>query len=160
MPHLPGPVLSIDLGDVRTGIAVCDDLGLLAVPRGVLTGLSRDALVAEIIALAAKEKAALVVVGLPLNMDGSEGPRAKVTREFGTALEAAGSPRVIYHDERLTSYDAESRLHAAGHRRRKHTANASRGGQHKQSRKPSLEDKSDAVAAALILESWIEQQRG
>lgn len=110
--------LAVDLGDRRTGLAVGDDetgfvapLEVLEIPRG-------PALLAAVAERVRGHDADVVVVGLPLNMDDSEGPRAKISRAFAAELgEAAGRP-VELVDERLTSFEAESQLAGRGHTRR------------------------------------------
>ncbi|RMH25769.1 MAG: Holliday junction resolvase RuvX [Planctomycetota bacterium] len=127
--------LAIDLGDVRTGLAVGDDETRLATPAGVVEA-SGDRLVEAIERTAADHGVGAVVVGLPLNMDGTEGPRARATRAFGGALGARLGLPVHYADERLTSAEAGWRLAGSGLTR----------GQKKNRR--------DAVAAAAILRSF------
>jgi putative transcription antitermination factor YqgF len=140
---LPGPILAVDFGEVRTGIAVCDDLGLLPVPRDAINGLSQDECAAEIARLCKEERAAIVVLGLPLNMDGSEGNQAAIVRVFGKLLVEAGCPALEYQDERLTTYEAESLLQDAGVKRR-----------NKKGGRP-MRDKADSVAAVVILVAWL-----
>lgn len=133
-------LLGIDLGSVRVGVAVCDELGLAARPLSVLRrrGGARDLDAIE--RLVREQEAGAVVLGLPLNMDGSEGPVAQRTRRFAAALEERLRPLgvpVRLWDERLTSWEAEDLLREKGltPRRRR--------------------ERVDAVAAALILESYL-----
>ncbi len=102
-------LLAVDLGDKRTGLAIGDTetrsvfpLTTLHVPRG-------DPLVAEVAKALQEHGADAIVVGLPLNMDGTEGPRAELTRAFGDQLAACAEVPVHYQDERLTSFEAEYR---------------------------------------------------
>ncbi|MCP4758625.1 MAG: Holliday junction resolvase RuvX [Planctomycetes bacterium] len=102
-------LLAVDLGDKRTGLAVGDTetrsvfpITTLHVPRG-------DALLAEVVKAIREHGADAIVVGLPLNMDGTEGPRAKLTRDFGDQLAERVQVPVHYQDERLTSFEAEYR---------------------------------------------------
>jgi len=118
-PGLSQRALGIDLGEVRVGIARSDSLGMLAHPfetirvetkakRGLETVIDR---VAEIVA---KEKIVVIVVGLPRNMDGTEGPAAAKARLFADRLGAVTSCGVRLLDERLTTVAAQKALHASG----------------------------------------------
>jgi putative Holliday junction resolvase len=135
-------ILGIDYGGKRIGLAVCDPEERIASPervvasRGDVTG---DA--AAVAAVAAELDAAAFVVGLPLNMDGTEGDQAKRTRAFGDALGAASGKPVHYWDERLSSHAADTRLAGRGLTR----------GKKKQ--------RQDAVAAAIILTDYLEANR-
>lgn len=133
-------LLGLDLGAVRIGVAVCDELGLTVRPLSFIArhGGRRDLLAIE--RLVREQEACGVVLGLPLNMDGSEGPAAQKTRRFAQALhshlEALKVPVHLW-DERLSTWEAEGILRQEGVR-------ASR-----------RREKVDAVAAALILESYL-----
>ena len=115
-------VMSIDLGDVRTGVAVSDVTGFLAGRSMTITQRDRDKLLEEILVLIEKEKPGEVVLGLPVNMDGTEGPRAEKSRIFGSRLhETCGLP-VKYMDERGSSISANRILSDAGKKRGKQRA--------------------------------------
>jgi len=119
------------------GLAVTDSGGLIATPLEVIPAKGA----AERIAKTAEDlDVGTVVVGLPLNMDGSEGPSALFAREFAAELEALGL-RVELLDERLTTVTAERGLIEAGHRR---------------GRRREIQD---AVAAAVLLEAYLAHQR-
>ncbi|MBQ2650708.1 MAG: Holliday junction resolvase RuvX [Clostridia bacterium] len=134
-------VMSIDLGDVRTGVAVSDVTGFLAGRSMTITQRDRDKLLEEILVLIEKEKPGEVVLGLPVNMDGTEGPRAEKSRIFGDRLhEACGLP-VKYMDERGSSISANRILSDAGKKRGKQRAQV------------------DAVAAAIILQNYLDSKR-
>jgi putative Holliday junction resolvase len=142
MPEDIGKTLAVDHGGKRIGLAVCDELGLIAMPlRVVEVGRNRDAVFAEVAAVARAENAVRLVVGLPLNMDGTEGPQAQEARRFGDELGRRTGLPVEYVDERLTSYAAEHALRAAELTRGKKKARL------------------DAVAAAMILNAWLEARR-
>jgi putative Holliday junction resolvase len=103
-------LLGVDLGDKRTGLAAGDTetasvfpLSTLHVPRG-------ESLIAAVAAEAVEHDAEAIVLGLPLNMDGTEGPRATLTRTFGEQLQGRTGLTIYYQDERLTSFEAEHRL--------------------------------------------------
>ena len=129
--------LAIDLGDKRTGIAVGDDETGIASPVAGLPIVPGPALLRTIVRAIEEHAPDGVVLGLPLNMDGSEGPQAQRTRAFGTELEAVIDRPLYYQDERLTSYAAEQRLSGSGRT-------------HKQKKKVR-----DALAAAEILEDFL-----
>jgi putative pre-16S rRNA nuclease len=107
-------LLGIDHGRRRIGIAVADSETRVAFARPAVLRAGAAG-VAAVVALARDEGVDLVVVGLPRNMDGSEGPQAAVARAFGEALVGTGLP-VTYVDERLTSWEAGQRLGSAAHR--------------------------------------------
>jgi putative Holliday junction resolvase len=132
--------LAVDHGEKRTGLAICDKGENMASPLKVLTGQAE--LVAQIVKVVRDEEIESIVVGLPLNMDGTEGPRVKSVRIFGDALEKVAQVPVIYHDERLSSFDAEKKLAGLDLTRKK--------------KKKHL----DAVAAASILEAFLEHKHG
>ena len=75
-------ILSVDLGKARTGLAVCDKTMFLASPIGVIEEWNREKLAQRVVETAQERKAELIVVGLPKNMDGTEGNSAKGAREF------------------------------------------------------------------------------
>jgi putative holliday junction resolvase len=99
-------ILAIDFGERRTGLAVSDELGITA--QGLDTVEVKDeALLPEIIAKIALEKnVGEIVIGLPLNMDGTESEKSKKVREFGAVLSEKTSLPVFYRDERMTSMQA------------------------------------------------------
>ena len=130
--------MGLDVGTKTVGVALSDELGFTA--QG-LTTVRRTNLKADLAALEsiAREHAVeRVVVGLPLNMDGSEGPRALASRQFGAALEQALGLPVDFWDERLTTVAAERALLEADVSRQK--------------RKQLI----DKVAASLILQGWLD----
>lgn len=135
--------IALDVGDVRIGVAVSDLLGITANPRETYVR-KKDNIDADIVYFcdyAKKEDADAFVLGLPKNMDGTEGDRALVTRQFGDMLaEASGLP-VLYQDERLTTVSAERMLIDADVRREK--------------RKKVI----DKVAATIILQSFLDSHR-
>ena len=132
--------IGLNVGDVRIGVAVSDLMGICANPRETYTRKKEDpAADADYFAEYAKrEDADAFVMGLPRNMDGSEGPRAELTREFGSLLEERSGLPVVYVDERLTTVSAERLLIEADVRREK--------------RKKVV----DKIAAAIILQSYLD----
>lgn len=134
-------ILSVDYGDKRTGIAVCDRLEMLASPVTVIWGDYAPKVIDEIEKIAAEYKVERIVVGLPKNMDGSEGERAEKCREFANALFEKAGIETVMTDERLTTVSAHKALNA----------NNVRG----QKRKNIV----DAVSAVMILESYLTQRK-
>ncbi len=101
-----GKILSVDFGDVRTGLAVSDISRFLATGIGYISPGGLDKTV-EAVALVAKEQRAVaIVVGLPKNMDGSEGARAERCKKFAARLEGASGLPVAMFDERMTTMTA------------------------------------------------------
>lgn len=134
--------MGLDVGTKTVGVAVSDLLGLTgqAVTTVRRTNLKND--FAELKRLCEEYEVTRVVVGLPLNMDGSEGPRAEASRAFGTMVEERLGLPVEYWDERLTTVAAQRTLLEADLSREK--------------RKQVV----DRLAAALILQGWLDARRG
>jgi len=130
-------ILGVDLGKARTGIAICDKDEIMATPLGVINEHNREKLIEKIITAVAENKAEMIVVGLPKNMDSSEGDSAKNAREIGNILaEKSGLP-VNYSDERGTTITAHGYLNQTNTRGKKRKAVV------------------DVVAATLILEDYL-----
>lgn len=134
-------ILSVDLGKARTGIAVCDKGEMLASPVEVIREHNRERLLQRVSALAQERKAEMLVLGLPRNMDGSEGESAQNARAFGAELHALCGLPVDFSDERGTTITAHSFLNETNTRgkRRKETV--------------------DAVAATIILQNYLDFRR-
>lgn len=132
-----GAALAIDHGTKKTGFAVSDALGVSIEPLGVFQGTG-EALLDRIGELLAERTIRTFVVGLPLNADGTPGPRAQDAEAFGKTLQARfPDQELAWVDERWTTKEAEARLTDAGFR-----------GKERKARK-------DAWAAALLLEEWL-----
>ena len=119
--------LCIDLGDKRTGLALGDDETRIVSPiDDVVAPRLSDALMNSMIKTIDQQRPHALVVGLPLNMDGTEGAAAKSVREFGTQLAIKSQLPVHYQDERLTSYAADQRLAQSGrtHKQKKELRDA------------------------------------
>ncbi|MEZ4300832.1 MAG: Holliday junction resolvase RuvX [Polyangiaceae bacterium] len=136
-------VCAVDLGKVRVGVAVSDELGAMAHPRPALDGQNRKALLAGLSALAEAEGITLFVVGLPVEMGGAEGPAAQRALKFAEALANATGRSVEVLDERLTTVEAARRIGEAGKRRR------AQQGEHRQ-----------RTSAAVLLQAWLDARRG
>lgn len=134
-------ILGIDLGKARTGVAICDKGELLASPLTVVTEYHREQLVEKLAVLAKENKAELLAVGLPRNMDGSEGESAQNAREVGALLEEATGLPVEFVDERGTTITAHGYLNETNTRGKKRKAVV------------------DAVAATVILEDCLRRRR-
>jgi len=132
-----GRVIGLDHGSRRIGVAVGDTETGLAFARPALRRTQEAADLKALANLAEAEGADTYVVGLPLNMDGSEGPQAAAAREFGAKLTEAGFP-VAFVDERLTSWQAGDELARSGRRPARRSGEL------------------DSVAARLILQEYLD----
>ena len=115
-------ILGIDLGKARTGVAICDRGELLASPLTVVNEHNRERLVERLAALARENRAELLAVGLPRNMDGTEGESAKNAREIGALLEEAAGLPVAFVDERGTTVTAHGYLNETNTRGKRRKA--------------------------------------
>ena len=133
-------VLGIDHGDARIGLAVSDELGMLAHPLETIYLRDTADPFARIAAILARDKISQIILGLPRNMDGSYGPAAVKVRAFGEKLKATCACEVKLWDERLTSVAAQRSLHEAG----RNVKNS--------------REVIDQVAAQMILQGWLDAQ--
>lgn len=134
-------VLAIDYGDARTGIAISDYTGLLVGTTDVIHSRKPDVTAREIARLAREHGAQRLVMGFPRNMDGTEGPRAALYRDFAAQVEAETGMPVVLWDERRTTVEAHQILSDCNY--------------HGKKRKDTV----DAVAASLILEGYLSYLR-
>ena len=134
-------VMSIDYGDVRTGVALSDTRGILASPYCVINQSYQPKLVDEIVKIIKKNKVDKIVIGLPRNMDGSYGYRCDECKDLGNALLEKINIEVVYEDERLTTVMAHNILSENNVRGKK--------------RKETV----DAVSAVMILQSYLDKNR-
>ncbi len=130
-------ILGVDLGHARTGLAVCDPAERLASPLTVLCQRNPDRLAEQIVEEARRVGAEALVVGLPRNMDGSEGESAQLARAMGQRLAALSGLPVDFLDERGTTLTAHGYLNETNTRGKKRKAVV------------------DAVAAVIILEDYL-----
>lgn len=130
-------IMGIDYGDARTGVAISDLLCSIVGSTYVVPSRNTDKAIADIVRLAKENSVGLIVVGLPRNMDGSEGPRAELCRQFAKLLEEATGLETVMWDERRTTVEAHNIL--------------SQHNYHGKKRKDTV----DAVAASLILEGYL-----
>ena len=105
--------LGIDHGEARIGLAIADDLGMLAHPLETIHLKETPDPVARIAAIVARDKIEIIILGMPRNMDGSYGPAAEKVRAFAEKLRATSGCEVKLWDERLTSVAAQRALHEA-----------------------------------------------
>ena len=134
-------IMAIDYGDARTGVAISDATGLLAGFTTVIHSRKSEQVLDELAALIAAHGVDELVMGFPRNMDGTEGPRAELYRDFAALVEDTAGLRPVLWDERRTTVDAHRILFEAGKNARK--------------RKKTV----DAVAASLILEGYLDHRR-
>jgi putative Holliday junction resolvase len=132
-------ILGIDVGEARIGLALSDDLGMLAHPAETIH-VKEGKPIQRVADVVRREKVSTVVIGLPRNMNGTYGPAADKVREFAKKLQALAPCTVKFWDERLTTVAAQKSLHQAG-------KNV------KQSRQVI-----DQVAAQLILQGYLDSQ--
>lgn len=130
-------IMAIDFGDQRTGLAVSDLLGMLCGEAWTMKEWDMARAAQRISQEAKAREVGTLVLGLPKNMDGTEGPRAEKARDFKAMLEAESGLPVVLWDERRSSIEAHNILHAAGKREKQHRKTV------------------DAVAASLILEGYL-----
>ena len=134
-------IMAIDYGDARTGVAFSDMSGMIAGETLVLEEWNAARLAERLAALYADRRAERIVIGCPVNMDGSRGARAEKSDELAARLVDLTGAEVIPIDERRTTVDAHRILSENGKRMKKHKATV------------------DAVAAALILETYLNSLR-
>ena len=129
--------MAVDLGTVRTGVAVSDELGMLAQPWKTLPG--GDAALEAVVSAVGEVKPVRVLVGLPRNMDGSYGPAAEGARAFAEQLKSRVPCPVDLWDERLTTVSAQRALRESGRKARDQRGVV------------------DQVAAQFLLQSWLDR---
>jgi putative holliday junction resolvase len=133
--------VALDPGKVRVGVAIDDELGLLAHPRGTLDGRDRRGLLAALRDMADREDVRRFVVGLPLDMKGREGTSARASRTLAQEIADATGRSVELWDERLTTVQAQRALQASERRGARARARI------------------DEAAACAILQSWLDARR-
>lgn len=138
----PGRVAALDLGEKRIGIALSDTTRTIASPHSVIKRSSRQEDFARFAALFQTHDIRLVVIGLPITLAGQEGQRAAWVRDYTGELGRYIDIPVEFWDESLTTVAATDALHAQGKRGRK------------------VKERVDAIAATLILQSFLDAHRG
>ncbi len=134
-------ILSVDLGKVRTGLAICDKSEILASPLPLIKQTNREKLAISIDEMCKSRNAELIVLGLPKNMDGSEGDSAKSAREFAQMLKEITNLPIEFMDERGSTITAHNYL----------SLNDVRG----KKRKETV----DSVSAVIILEDFLRKRK-
>ncbi|MBQ3133125.1 MAG: Holliday junction resolvase RuvX [Clostridia bacterium] len=134
-------ILAVDLGLARTGLAISDETEFLASPVGTIAERRLDRLCEKIATAAAEQRAAMIVVGHPKNMDGTRGESAQRAEQFAEDLKAATGLPVTLWDERMTTVTAISYLNETDVRGKKRKAVV------------------DTVAATVILQDYLEYRR-
>jgi putative Holliday junction resolvase len=133
---------AIDLGSTRIGLAVSDELGLLAHPRPYLPACSSGQLVERLSKLTISEGVEVFVIGLPKTLDGREGPLARRARAIAAQLKQGVGCRVVLVDERLSTHQAHAQLQSSGFDARERKSRV------------------DSVAAAILLQTFLDSERG
>jgi putative Holliday junction resolvase len=129
-------ILGLDVGDARIGLALSDPLGIIATPLTIITRRDIDTDIRTIIDIIDKNDVGRVIVGLPFSMDGTLGPQAEKVRGFADELSRRIDIPLEYRDERLSTVEARRMV--------------------RQVRKTGRETRYDAAAAALILQSYLD----
>lgn len=132
-------ILALDVGEARIGVALSDPSATLATPRGVIRRHSNAQALAAVARLVAETAAELVVVGLPLSLDGGLYEQARRVQRFGERLRSQVGVPVVYQDERLSTVTAAEALRAAGVRPER------------------IKERIDAAAAAVILQNYLDE---
>jgi putative Holliday junction resolvase len=135
-------ILALDHGTVRVGVAVSDELGMIARPLEFIPAEPWEEFLKRFNQLLAELKPEQIIVGLPRNMDGSLGPAAEKVRAFVAKLRETVTVPMRTWDERLTSVQAQRMLREAGHKAK------------------DQKGKVDATAAAVLLQSYLDSQGG
>jgi putative holliday junction resolvase len=131
-------ILALDVGDARIGLALSDPLAILASPLKIITRQNIQSDIQEILAIIKINEVSLIVIGLPINMDGTQGGQAEKVREFVKELQLSNPLPIEFKDERLTTVQAKEYM--------------------KTSRKSPRKQRYDAHAAALILQSYLDDR--
>ena len=134
-------IMAVDLGQVRTGLAVSDPTEQLASPVGTITEKNTDKLLEKVAAAAREQGVQQLVVGHPRNMDGSRGESARRAETFAASLEKAAALPVVLWDERMTPVSAIGYLNQTDTRGKKRKAVV------------------DTVAATIILQDYLDSRR-
>mgnify|MGYP000494202257 CR=1 FL=1 len=134
-------VMAIDYGDAHTGVAISDPTGFLAGMTTIIHSRKAEVVLSELARLVKEHQVDQLVMGFPRNMDGTEGPRAQLYRDFAAQVAQATGLEPVLWDERRTTVDAHRIL--------------AEGGKNAKKRKKTV----DAVAASLILEGYLDFQR-
>ena len=141
LKNIGGALLGVDFGDVRTGLAVCDKFRTIATGRGFIKESGIEKTAEKVAEYAKSEKVVGIVIGVPVNMDGSEGHRAERARRFASLVEEASGLPVATIDERMTTMAAARYLNETDTRGKK--------------RKEAI----DALSAEIILQNALDKMK-
>ena len=130
-------VMALDYGDARTGVAVSDAMGMIVGFTTVIQEWNKEKTAEKVAELVKTHQPERLVMGFPKNMDGTEGPRAALYREFAEMISERTGMEVVLWDERRTTIEAHNILSANGKKTKRHKKTV------------------DAVAASLILEGYL-----
>ncbi len=133
-------IVSLDIGTVRIGVASSDIMEIIASPYAVVRRTNQSTDIQKIAEIINNLNAGLVVIGLPLKLDGSEGQSVAMARSFGDELQKFISAEIVYQDERLSTVTAQKILIEQGVRREKR------------------KDKVDSLAATIILQTFLDKR--
>jgi putative pre-16S rRNA nuclease len=133
-----GKALGIDYGDRRIGIAVSDDSRRVVFPRDYISNTSKAEVIQNIKTLCEQDQITLIVVGLPLNMEGEDSPQTIKVRKFAEGLGGAVDQEIVLHDERLTTRQSDTILTNIG------------------MKTPAKREEKDSVSAAIILQNYLD----
>jgi len=133
-------IVGLDVGERRIGVAVADERARVALPVAVIERRELSADLDAIARLVQEQGAEVIVIGLPISLNGSLGPQAQAVEAFGRELSARLPVPIEYWDERLSTVEAQRRLASAGHRG------------------PKAKARRDALAAAIILQGYLDRQ--
>ena len=133
-------IMGIDYGDARTGVAISDLMCTIVGSTAVVPSRNTEKAIADIVKLAKDNSVGEIVVGLPKNMDGTEGDRAEKCRDFGKMIEELTGIKTVMYDERLTTVSAHRALSTVDVRGQKR------------------KDVVDAVSAVMILEDYLRKK--
>lgn len=141
MDEALGRILALDYGRARIGVAVADELGILASPRPFVPARPPQRALRQLVQLVRAEQVRLILVGLPLNMDGTEGASAARARKFGHEVARECRVSVEFLDERLSTVWAQALLHEAGRSTR------------------DSRQRIDSASAAILLQGYLDSRR-
>lgn len=134
-------LLGVDFGMARTGLAHSDDLGIFAIGMGNVKSYNREKAAAEVAAKAAEIGAETIVIGKPVNMDGTSGEKVALVEEFASLIATHTDIPIEFYDERLSTVSAHRFLSDSGLKTKKH------------------KDIVDSLAAEIILQSYMDSKK-
>ncbi|MBO5023059.1 MAG: Holliday junction resolvase RuvX [Clostridia bacterium] len=134
-------LLGVDFGMARTGLAHSDDLGIFAIGMGNVKSYNREKAAAEVAAKALEIGAETIVIGKPVNMDGTSGEKVALVEEFASLIATHTDIPIEFYDERLSTVSAHRFLSGSGLKTKKHR------------------DIVDSLAAEIILQSYMDSKK-